>query len=108
MYLDEDDEREALRREIRAGGARIAFNALKSVCQDSKAPAQAKATAGTTILRAAGLFEKQEETNNSDLHKVPPEKLANEIARLEAEEARRVQQNKTAAAVDRESGGVFD
>lgn len=104
---DEDGERDALRREIRADGARIAFNALKSVCQDPKAPAQAKATAGTTILRAAGLFEKREENDEADPHSWSAAKLTSEIARLEGQ-LKGSKRKKDAAGIDSESDGVFD
>ncbi|MEJ0095513.1 MAG: hypothetical protein WDN46_19540 [Methylocella sp.] len=45
-----------LRQLIRREGAEEAFAALRSVCNDPKAPA--RATAATSIFRAAGLFDK--------------------------------------------------
>ncbi len=50
-----------LRERIRGEGAEVAFQALMQVCRDPKAPAQAKATAGSTIFRSAGLMEKAED-----------------------------------------------
>lgn len=47
-----------LRQLIRREGAEEAFAALRSVCNDPKVPAPARATAATSIFRAAGLFDK--------------------------------------------------
>ncbi|WP_168217418.1 hypothetical protein [Paracoccus liaowanqingii] len=67
-------------------GAEAAFQALLEVCQDKKAAAPARATAGTSLLRAAGRFDK-DRYRASDK---PPEdmsaaELAAAIARLKAE-----------------------
>ncbi|ACK52023.1 hypothetical protein Msil_3114 [Methylocella silvestris BL2] len=51
-----------LRRKIRREGAEEAFAALREICNNPKAPAPAKATAATSIFRAAGLFDKTEGT----------------------------------------------
>jgi hypothetical protein len=55
------EDPDELRREIRDRGARVAYEALIGVCLDPKAPAPAKATAGTTILRVGGYLEKTDD-----------------------------------------------
>ncbi|RTL86950.1 MAG: hypothetical protein EKK29_08360 [Hyphomicrobiales bacterium] len=69
---DDYEERPAedpdeLRREIRERGARVAYEALVGVCLDPKAPAPAKATAGTTILRVGGYLEKVDDRKDEGL-----------------------------------------
>ncbi len=51
----------ALKSRIDTEGAEAAFDALLRVCRDDKASAQALASAGGAIFRAAGLFEKDED-----------------------------------------------
>lgn len=82
VQVDEDPLAD-LRREIRREGARDAFEALREVCQDKAAPANARATAGTTILRAAGLFEKSDDDDDKEAYQMTAAKLARKIARLE-------------------------
>ncbi|PNG26221.1 hypothetical protein CR492_08835 [Methylocella silvestris] len=49
-----------LKKLIRREGVEVAYATLLSVCNDPKAPAPARATAATSIFRAAGLFDKVE------------------------------------------------
>lgn len=60
-----------LRERIRTEGAEAAFEALMHVCRDPKASAQAKATAGSTLFRSAGLMEKVDD----DLDDKPLEEM---------------------------------
>lgn len=78
-----DDDAEAqpmehIRDLIRSEGVRAAYRALREVCDDAKAPAPARATAGTALFRAAGLFEKAE---SDPAGKEPHEMTADELSR---------------------------
>ena len=50
-----------LRDRVRTDGVEAAYEALVAVCRDPKAPAQARATASTTLFRAAGMLERFED-----------------------------------------------
>lgn len=68
---------EDVRDDLKSAGVRIAYNALTSVCQDGKAPAQARATAGVALLRAAGMLDKHESEADKEIHDMTPdERLA--------------------------------
>ncbi len=69
------EARGALRRKIQTEGAEAAYAALVAVCNDSKAPAPAKATAGTSLLRAAGYFEKVDDPEDKELYELTPPEL---------------------------------
>lgn len=67
---------------IQTEGLEIAYEALKAVCKDPKAPAPAKAGAGASLFRAGGLFDKDAQRGNI---KPPEEMTAEEIASRLAE-----------------------
>jgi hypothetical protein len=69
---------------IKTEGAEAAYAAALAVCRDPKAPAAARAQASSTIMRAAGLFEKKEDTLTIPESEMTMEQLSQEIARLEA------------------------
>lgn len=73
------------RRLIQSVGAPAAAQALIEVCQDKKAPSPARATAGTSLLRAAGLFEKREDGSEKEPHEMDRHELAAARERLEQE-----------------------
>lgn len=74
------------RRELQTGATRDAINALRQVCRNEKAPAQARATAGTAILRAAGLFAPVEAADDEKpLHELTAAELSARIERLRTE-----------------------
>ncbi|MCW2317221.1 hypothetical protein M2322_002775 [Rhodoblastus acidophilus] len=75
---------EQLRERIRTEGAEAGYKALLSVCNDVKAPAPAKATAGSALMRAAGLLEKQEGGPEKQPHEMSATELDREMKRLEA------------------------
>lgn len=56
-----------VRELIEARGAKAAAQALIEVCEDPKAPAPARATAGTALLRAAGMFDKESREDDKPL-----------------------------------------
>jgi hypothetical protein len=63
-------------------GLPAAFEALVTVCKDPKAQASSKATAGTTLFRAGGLFDKDVQKGRD---KPPEEMTAEELAAALAE-----------------------
>lgn len=82
--LDPAEAMAALRDQIRTQGARAAYEALLAVCGDPKAPAPARATAGTTLMRAAGLLEKREEKPEDPLAALNSNDIRKVIANLES------------------------
>ena len=94
-------KRELLER-IRTEGAEAAYQAALEVCRDKKAPAQARATASSTILRAAGLLSTTAEEPEKDLSAMSAAELNAFIA---AREARIAELEEEVA--DQESDGLF-
>jgi ribosomal protein L29 len=76
---DTEDARDEVRRLIRGRGARAAVKAAIEVCESKNAPAPAKATAASTLLRAAGLLDAKENDAPKQLHEMTAEELAQEI-----------------------------
>lgn len=66
-----------LMHRVQTEGLEIAYEALKAVCKDPKAPAPAKAAAGAAIFRAGGVFDKDAQRGNS---KAPEDMTREEIA----------------------------
>jgi len=96
--------REALDRELRTVGARTAYDALLAVCQDPKAPAPAKATAGVAILRAAGFFNREDDDGREkEQHEMTMTEIERQIRRLQ-------RRSSTLRRRDgaRDKDGVFD
>ena len=71
----------SLRERVEAEGIEIAYKALLAVCGDPKAPAQAKATAATTIFRAAGMLESFESDKDKELHEMTAAELSRFLKR---------------------------
>ena len=88
-----------LREKLMFECAEKAIDALTEVAADKRAPAPARATAGTAILRSAGFFERGETgPSTKQPHEMTAEEISAEIARLTRDKAR--------AGI--EPGGVFD
>lgn len=68
-------KRELLTR-IQTEGAEAAYQALLGVCRDPKAPAPAKATSGTALLRVGGFMD----TKQGGADKAPEDMTAAELA----------------------------
>jgi hypothetical protein len=66
-------------------GVIAAVEALVSVCRDPKSPAPAKATAGTSILRAGGFFDQKNNDGEKELHQMSMQELRDLANRLENE-----------------------
>jgi hypothetical protein len=78
-----------LRKKIRREGAEEAFAALRAVCNDKSAPAPARATAATSIFRAAGLFDKFEgDASDKPLSEKTPAELAAMLESIERDAKR--------------------
>jgi hypothetical protein len=74
----------AVLADIETEGVRSAYNALKAVCDDPNAPANAKATAGATIFRAAGLLETaKRREGGKELHEMTLDELEARIRKAE-------------------------
>jgi hypothetical protein len=85
-----DGIREALVREMRTVGARAAYQALLDVCQDKKAPAPARATAGTSILRASGFFKRADDDDHEKpIHEMSVAEMDRKIQALDRKRQRR-------------------
>lgn len=80
------DRSEALTRardRIALEGAEAAVAALIEVCRDPKAAAPARATAGTALLRAGGLFDRRDDdAADVPIEEMTAEQLAAAIAEL--------------------------
>jgi len=72
---------------LQTEGVLVAVEALLAVCRDPKAPAPAKATAGTSILRAGGFFDQKNNEPDKDLSQMSWEELSEYRNRLETEKA---------------------
>ena len=73
----------ALREYLQVEASRVAVGALVEVAQDRKATAQARATAGAALLRAAGFFDRtQEGAGKKEPHEMSAEELAAEVERV--------------------------
>lgn len=70
---------------LQTEGMLVAVEALLAVCRDPKAPAPAKATAGTSILRACGFFDQKNNEPDKDLSQMSWEELSEYRNRLENE-----------------------
>lgn len=58
--------RERLKRELKTDGVRIAYEAMLDICRNKAAPAPARATAASTIFRAAGYLGRKADEEDSD------------------------------------------
>lgn len=99
-YTDETTAEVAhrLREKLMFECAEKAIDALTDVAADKNAPAPARATAGTAILRSAGFFEKGETGPSSkQLHEMTGEELQAEVARI----------RRKLSDADPEDSGVF-
>lgn len=99
----------AAKERIESEGANAAVTALLRVCNDPNASSQALATAGSALLRAAGLFEKIENPREKEPHEMDAFELQEAIDDL----VQKAADSKRAAAVldDDEFGeevSIFD
>ncbi|EKF60568.1 hypothetical protein QWE_05863 [Agrobacterium albertimagni AOL15] len=70
---------------LQTEGVIAAVEALVAVCRDPKAPAPAKSTAGTSILRAGGFFDQKNAEPDKDLSQMSMQELRDFTNRIETE-----------------------
>lgn len=69
-----------VRKRIKTEGLDAAVEALISVCRDPKAPAPAKATAATTLMRSGGMFDrKEDDLDGMEPHEMDGAQLARAV-----------------------------
>lgn len=76
------EARERQMRRIKTEGVDAAIEALIGVCADPKAAAPAKSSAGTSLIRAAGFFDRRDPDEDLQPHEMTGEQLQRAIARL--------------------------
>lgn len=64
-------------------GLLAATNALIAVCEDPKGTAQAKATAGRTIIEATGMLKKDPLNADKSVSDMTPDELRAKIAKVD-------------------------
>lgn len=82
------ERREAMERArhmLQTEGVEAAVEALVSVCRDPKAPAPAKSTAGTSLLRANGFFDRANTEAEKEPHQMTMQELRDFTNRIENE-----------------------
>lgn len=72
----------ALMTRIQTEGAEAAYEAALAVCLDTKAPAPARATCATTILRAGGYLLSKDASEAKEPHEMTGSELEARIAEL--------------------------
>lgn len=77
--------RRALLTKIQTEGAEAAYAAALAVCQDAKAPAPARATCATTILRAGGYLSAREDGTPKEPHEMTASELAARLAEIQSD-----------------------
>lgn len=77
-----EESLEWVRHDIKVRGARAAYAALLDVCENPKAPAPSKATAGVALLRAAGMFDKADDPSDIEPHQMTASQLNRAIKKL--------------------------
>ena len=93
--------RRALLTRIQTEGVEAAYAAALAVCQDTKAPAPARATCATTILRAGGFLNACEDNTPKEPHEMTPAELNARLSELRSGRSDETDE-------DPGSTGVFD
>lgn len=71
---------------VETEGALVAVRAMIEICEDSNAPAPARATAGAALLRAAGMFDRNgRDSDDKPAVDMTAEEIRQRIAQLQAE-----------------------
>lgn len=82
-FKDRRETMEIARHRVQTDGVEAAVDALISVCRDPNAPAPAKSTAGTSLLRAAGFFDRDSSQQEKEPHEMTAAELRAHTAQLE-------------------------
>ena len=86
-----------------------AITALWEVARDPTAPPAARATAGTTLIRAAGFFDRSEAGKlEKEIHEMTLEELDERRRELQAESERPHDGDEDDDDGDDRGGGIFD
>jgi hypothetical protein len=94
-----EEATDQLLADIKSRGAWVGYKALLEVAADPKAPPPARATAGTTLFRAAGLLARDDDRGAKlEPHQMTMPELEREIRRLERKSRKQHARD----------GGVFD
>lgn len=106
--FNDDDEGglEEIRGLIRTRGVKAAYTALVEVCEDRKAAAPARSSAGTSLFRAAGLFDRTEGGAPKEPHEMTGDELRAAFARGQRDLEKAVRRTRAEEAAD--GGDVFD
>lgn len=89
-FDEEDEARDWFQREVAVRGLRIALETAIGVCSDSSSTSQAKANAASSIMRAAGVFDRKDESRRQKpIHELTAAELSREIQRLEKPSSKR-------------------
>ena len=86
--LDPQARKRALMDRIQTEGIEAAFDAMLDVCKDKKAPAPARATAGTSLFRAAGLMNAKQDADEKSPENLTGPELTARIEKLRADRER--------------------
>ena len=89
MTRERDDEtpEEALERNlhrIKTEGLDAATDAALALLRDPKAPAQAKSATINAMYRAGGLFNREDDGGEPEIHEMTPAQLERKVRELEA------------------------
>lgn len=99
---EQDASRARAIHKLRTRGLEAAIDALIDVAEDKKAPANARAASGSSLVRANGLFA----ASPNDTPKEPHEMTAAELKALSAQLAR--DRKAMLQELEQDSGSVFD
>lgn len=104
---DGDDAREESARLLRGRGLRAAVRAAVEVCENGKAPPNARATAAGLIFRANGLLEVKKDDDALQPHEMDPAQLARALADAKAKAAD-LEQPHGRRRQQKAKAGIFD
>jgi hypothetical protein len=85
--LKQEEPASAVERRVRDRAIRHAeavVEAMAAIAIDPAASARDRATAGSSVLRAAGLYAVKTDALDKEPHEMTPAELATEVARLQA------------------------
>jgi len=82
-----EESREWFDRVVATKGLRLALEAAMDVCADKGSTPQARANAASSIMRAAGVFDRKEgDKKRKEPHEMTGDELASEIEKLQRRE----------------------
>lgn len=104
--LGDEEIREALLRRLQTTSAAKAIRTSEEVCDNRKAPAQARSQAASNLLRAGGFFARREsDGKDKELHEMTAEETRELLDRARRDLAARVS---TLSKIKAPSENIFD